>query len=126
VKVAIKPINQYFTKKNATEAEPKQSLVQESKPVTTVSSKAQDIQSIAEAKAEEQAKKLLESDPDAAKEVQSLAEGKIPQEEKVAEAEREAAAQAEQIYNQQQKDGTSPASEPEAGIGGVEETVAAQ
>ena len=40
-------------KKNATEAEPKQSLVQESKPVTAVSTKAQDIQSIAEAKAEE-------------------------------------------------------------------------
>ena len=74
--------------------------MQESKPATVVSSKAQDIQSIAEAKAEEQAKKLLESDPEAAKEVQSLAEGKISHEDKVAEAEREAASEAEKIYNQ--------------------------
>ena len=68
--------------------------------MTAVSTKAQDIQSIAEAKAEEQAKKLLESDPEAAKDVQSLAEGKISHEDKVAEAEREAAAEAEKIYNQ--------------------------
>ena len=111
--------------KNVTEAEPKQNLVQESKPMNAVSTKAQDIQSIAEAKAEEQAKKLLESDPEAAKDVQSLAEGKISHEDKVAEAEREAAAEAEKIYNQQQKEG-SPAPESEAGIAGVEESAAQQ
>lgn len=45
----------------------------------------------------------------------------MSQEEKIAEAERQAAEQAEQIYNQQQKEGGAPISEPEAGIGGVEE-----
>lgn len=41
-------------------------------------------------------------------------------EDKVAEAEKQAAEEAEKIYNQQQKDG-APA-EPEPSIGGVEES----
>lgn len=56
--------------------------------MSRVASKAQDIQSIAEAKAEDQAKKLLDSDPEAVKEIQSLAEGKMTKDDKVAEAER--------------------------------------